>query len=530
MKTSFVSKWLSRQHRQGTILLLLLLSSCFTGCMRLKYINPETPPTERFFLGAKSWYDDSALLPWPYLGPLTYIFVPPYLCLLPVELAGDIIALPYDVYVNASCLVSPNINYCLRFNKNRQLAKILEQGGDPLDGGTGPYHSSLSPEETARKYNNMTGLALLLKHGLPMSEETAAYIYDMTKFKSIELKDVISEMEVRSELLEAALNAHADYFLQQEKYRNMAFHWFIFIQKKLRKERGNLFYPHTPEAVAYLEAAASKILLSTMDFLLSHGFSPNIPTVELIYYRWKPGVYSAGRMRMTLLDYVQEAVDIHEDLRKPLIEILLKHGALTYQQLVERNPQLPHLHLENVEIAPTYQPIIDILQHSRHAECYRLSNSYPGIDGPVLVIEAGIRDEKNNDFVFSQDVQVPVHGTQIFHSVNIPVNFRIILSPETDVPKHSLRAGYDFPEKVLYEEIIKMPDYTMYFQIALQRGQKIYEDFDDDLRLTKRIADYHKAYKGFYYLSIFTLHSPSDDERLRQLLRDKEDYEWRKTH
>ena len=528
MKTSFISKWLSRHRRQGVILLLLLLSSCFTGCMRLKYISPETPPAERFFLGAKSWYDDSHLLPWPYLGPLTYIFVPPYLCLLPVELAGDIIALPYDVYVSHSCLVSPNINYCIRFNKNDRLAKILDHGGDPLDGGTGPYHSSLSPEETARKYNNMRGLSLLLKHGLPMSEETATYIFDMTKFKSIEFKDAISELEIRSELLKTIAEYKADYFLQQEKYRNMAFHWFIFIQRKLRKESDGS-HKNTPEAIAYREAA-SRILLSTMDFLLSHGFSPNIPTVERIYYRWQPGLYNDGRMRMTLLDYVQEAADIHEDLRKPLIEILLKHGALTYRQLVENNPQLPHLHLENVEISPSYQPVIDILQHSRHAECYRLSNSHPGIDGPLLVIEAGIRDEKNNDFVFSQDVQVPVHGTQIFHSVNIPVNFRIILSPETDVPEHSLRAGYDFPEKILYEKIIKMPDYTMYFQIALQRGQKIYEDFNDDLMLIMRIADYHKAYKGFYRLSIDTLYYPSDDERLRQRLRDKEDREWRKTH
>ena len=520
MKTSFVSKWLSRQHSQGIILLLLLLSSCFTGCMRLKYINSETPPKERFFLGVKSWYDDGHLLPWPYLGPLTYIFVPPYMCLFPVELVGDIIALPYDVYVNASCLVSPNINYCIRFMKNQQLAIILEQGGDPLDGGTGPYHSSLSPEETARKYNNMTGLSLLLKHGLPMSEETAAYIYDMTEFKSIKYKDAISELEVRSELLKVALNTNADFFLQQEKYRNMAFHWFFFIQKKLH-DKSSGFFSHTnkPGDVAYMQTA-SQLLLSTMDFLLSHGFSPNIPTVAQIYYRWKPGEYNTGRMRMTLLDYVQDAADIHEDLRNPLIEMLLKYGALTYQQLVESNPQLPHLHLENIEIAPSYQPIIDILRHSRNAECYRFSNSYPGIDGPVLVIEAGIRDEKGKGLVFSQDVQVPIHGTQTFHSVNIPVNFRIILSPKTDVPEHSLRVSYDFPDNVLWEKIIQMPDYMMYFQIAWSREQKSQKDFYDDLRLMHTIDDYHKAYKG-YNRRVYTLLFPSDDELMRQLIRGK---------
>ena len=398
------------KHRKKTFILLCvcLCLPIFSGCLRMERINPETVPKERLFFGIKEWnkgyhYDQFSLFP-----PI--IIAASWAINLPFELIGDLGCLPYDLYVNAYCAWHPNIGYCIRFKENDKLMKLLDKGAKPTDSGSGPYRSPLTPEQLALKYENIEALVALWAHGLEMSKSGVIFtceILERTE-SSVHASD-IERLEFGLTTIKKIAEDDAwNYLISNEKNQRFLFNYLALMNGIFHRMNEYESFDNIPKNVQYENTVLSRrkefehAVIELFKIILDHGLNPNIPDVKSVCYcNIQRQVHADCARRVTLLDYVLHSYSISDELRQQLIAILKQHGAMTYVQLVEKNPNLPHLHTEGVKINPVFQPVVDILQNSPYAENYRLSNKCPEFPGDVLVVEAGVPDKKSKRLHYS---------------------------------------------------------------------------------------------------------------------------------
>lgn len=390
----------------------LVLSLLLSGCVRLSAIKSDTPPSERYFFGLREHIRDAHLYVNPWIPILNPIGIACWFARVPIEFVGDVFWLPYDVYVNLTSAVHPNVNYCVRFNKIDKLRKMLEDGASPNEGGSGPYYSDLTPEATARKYDSLGALAVLMEYDLKMTPELISYVCDQAAYpetyklnrknqSNLSLEDI----KEREHLLRTAAAHKKEYFLKDEKGRNIPSEWLRTYCRLISRERS---WNHRPKESFELEEKAVKLLPPMMDYLFSQGFSTDIPLVRHTCYYYNPGHSVSGDMRGTLLDFVENSDNLPYDLKLNLLDVLHAHGALRYRELVKEHPELPHLDIEGVHIPQRLMWIVDILRNSPKADCYRLRNGgVIGLSENDLVLEAGIKDPESGKLIFEKIIELP---------------------------------------------------------------------------------------------------------------------------
>ena len=401
------------KHMKKTFILLCicLCLPYFSGCLRMEYIKAETVPKERLFFGVREWnkgyyYDQFTLVP-PVIIAVSWALD------LPFDLIGDLVCLPYDLYVNAYCAWHPNIGYCIRFKENDKLMKLLDKGVKPTDSGSGPYRSPLTPEQLALKYENIEALVALWAHGLEMSQKGVNFTCEILEKNesSVHASDIERLEFGLTEINKIAEDDAWNYLISNEKNQRFLFNYLALMVGIFHGINQYESFDNTRKNVQYENTVLSRrkefehAVIELFKLILDHGLNPNIPDVKGVCYCNKQRqVHAHCARRVTLLDYVLLSESISDELRQQLIAILKKHGAMTYAQLVEKNPNLPHLHTEGVKINPVFQPVVDILQNSPYAENYRLSNKCPEFPGDVLVVEAGVPDKKSKRLHYSLKV------------------------------------------------------------------------------------------------------------------------------
>ncbi|MBR6471782.1 MAG: hypothetical protein IKS83_08290 [Victivallales bacterium] len=387
MKESARGKKQFHCRRIGAFCLLLcicLSQLMLTGCVGLSSrFNAELPPDKRFFCGVEtlasahnSYWGEPLLPEW-----LWGMFL---LCGFPFELAGDIVFLPYDLYVNGKCAQNPNVGYCIYYHQNDKLQQLLDSGAKATECGAGLYSISLTPEEAALKYKNLEALPILWSHGLKITQKSVHYLSQSGLDKEVhwryrKMDDKLKDFDFCNAALkqiaeQGAWNQLLNGKSEQEFLANYIYFSIQGILEEIHFERQDLAVrkPEIEQAIA-----------DSLELMLNHGLNPNRPAVKKYNRNWCP-------RRGTMLDYVIHKPEISPGLRQRLVSLLVEHGALTYTQLVRENPDLPHLKTDGIMISPVFQPVIDVLENSPYAECYRLSNSHPGFSGEVLVVEAGL--------------------------------------------------------------------------------------------------------------------------------------------
>ncbi len=424
---------------------ILALSLFLCGCVRLSAIKSDTPPKERYFFGVREHRRDAHLYVNPWFPILNPIGIAVWCARVPIEFVGDVFWLPYDVYVNLSCAMNPNVNYCVRFNQTDKLRKMLEKGASPNDGGGGPYHSDLTPEATAREYDSLGALAVLMEYDLNMTPEVISYVCEQAAYpdtyklnRKMQSNLSLEDIKERENLLRTVVAHKKEYFLNDEKGRNIPSEWLRTYCRFISKEKR---WNHRPKESFELEEKAIKLLPPMMDYLFSQGFSPDIPQVRHICYYHNHGAFVNGDMNGTMLDFVENSVEIPHDLKLNLLDVLHDHGALRYRELVKEHPELPHLDMEGVHIPQRLMWIMELLQQSPKADCYRLRNGgLVGFSDNDLILEAGIKDPESGTLSFEQHLEMPrrnedgtIDESSPMVQVPVPLVYRMIFhipSPE----------------------------------------------------------------------------------------------------
>ena len=519
-------KFLKRVKQTCILLCVCLCLPIFSGCLRMEYINAETAPKERLFFGVREWnkgyyYDQFTLVP-------PVIIAASWALDLPFDLIGDLVCLPYDLYVNAYCACNPNLNYCIRFHENDKMLKLLASGVKVTDGGRGPYHSSLTPEQTALKYDNIEALSALWTHGLKMSGRGMACV---NRTLALDINSSLDKYIKYYDFCNTAINKIAedkawDYLLNEPKYRKFLFDFIAFnieflyefncYENRLKRNKNNpeayrngVINKVIEDVVLLRKHEIEKNVIGKMELLLEHGLDPNIPDIKYLCYLHGLRI----ERRVTLLDFIQHTNVISDEMRQQLLALLKKYGAITYAQLVLQNPNLPHLHTEGITINSVYQPVIDILQNSTMAEYYRLSNTYPNAKGDILVVETAAihrwtgkimptlkvpaMERKNPDHKVELDMPF---GRMIFWPIDTKEEYdyrqrKDVYKPSTTStpPDWITESEYILSKKDIADEGFQnFPKFNLYYQIPRPGNQlfgdiKSIQPFWDDLEMMKAV-------------------------------------------
>ncbi|MBR4219696.1 MAG: hypothetical protein IKR81_00995, partial [Victivallales bacterium] len=252
------------------------------------------------------------------------------------------------------------------------------------------------------------------------------------------------------------------------------------------------------------------------DYLFSQGFSPDIPQVRHIYY-YNHGSFVDGDMNGTMLDFVENSVEIPHDLKLNLLDVLHDHGALRYRELVKEHPELPHLDMEGVHIPQRLMWIMELLQQSPKADCYRLRNGgVIGFSDNDLVLEAGIKDPESGKLAFEKHIEMPrrnedgtIDESAPMVQVPVPLVYRMIFhipSPEEIRERKKLgnqeryvfwKEQFVFPQNddkfFYYENMTRLGwDFCdVYYQSSSLGGtKKEREAFFNDHQILDRMFEY----------------------------------------
>ena len=174
-----------------------------------------------------------------------------------------------------------------------------------------------------------------------------------------------------------------------------------------------------------------KLLVDIMVLLLENGFSPN---------DWEKmrGELHFSSSNWNPLDVVMANTAMDSAEKERLITAMRKHGAQTYRE---------SLHLPPSEsIPPMFQPFIDAIAQTRidsysshisPTRSFRYSDTYPGVEGPVLVIDIPfIRNLPDNQKEVLFRKSIPYHRrvsatewNQEREYLEVPEKCRIVLTP-----------------------------------------------------------------------------------------------------
>ena len=385
------------------ISLLLLLSLWETGCMRIYQESDGLPPPYRWYSGTRgliglpvsmaimgsvshaprssSWY--KALL------PITLFVVD-----FPLEVAVDTILLPVDLGLYSSYCINPPLDKYLYSNNLEGLEKKLKKGVSP--NVISPWFLKRQPLLCQAYWNhNEEAFELLLNYGAKVPIELLQVESHLDEYTYRMLKRVFRDgcpKELQRLTEDELRNASF-----QEEYRNTQLKgcFSYWILKYL------MYQDHA--------SPNDKLLVDFMVLLLENGFSPN---------DWEKmrGELHYSSHNQYPLDVVMANSAMDPVEKERLVTAMRKHGAQTYREAI---------HLPPAESVPLmFQPFIDAIAQTyidpfssyiSPASSFRYSDTYPGVEGPVLVI----------DIPFIQEGRAPDYQRKPLFRKSIPYHRRV---------------------------------------------------------------------------------------------------------
>ena len=393
--------------------------------------TPLRHPNVLYFAGTQA----SIGLSLSTLGPVGIACLP---VVLPFELAGDVLFLPLDVARHIQYVCHPPLNELIRGNDLQALSQRLAQGDDPnqIDFrffGRDRWPSL--PLMEAFHQGNLDAFQMLLDH----NAEVPLDLFSRNSFFRITSMDSNNGID----FLKASLRKG----VSQERINSVA--------------AGSVIYDVVAEyaRMPIDEDACCNKLFAMLALLLENGFPPNGKLDE----SWTKG------QRFSALDHLLQAPP--SENREKLVELMRKYGAKTFTELNALNPHETLPPEINPEAIPAcFKPIIEILTDAHHSDWrskrYRFAASYPGVNGPVVVVDL-VRDlgphSPCRQFIQIHRRETPTRWKQEGEPFEIPVYFRLVLTPPgVRIPS---RLTEDLPPKdILLEEWHTLPTCELYIE------------------------------------------------------------------
>ncbi|MBR0459201.1 MAG: hypothetical protein IJJ26_08175 [Victivallales bacterium] len=337
----------------------MLLPSLFcTGCFRMMaeidgWVNKSTPteltslanePPRRFFSGSKL---NLSIVESDFLAPL-FIFT---IWELPLEVAADVLMLPVDLAIYSYYLAKPPLGLLIEKNRNNWLAFMLKQGVDPnqIDYR---YHDNGTPLSLAIKYRNSEAAKLLLAHGAKCTTDDCGFFYPTTDTERQKVTLAILQSGIPKEI---GQKNETKYYV-----RNWIEEWICKEERKKDEE-----------------VISKEMMFEIISLLLQNGFPVNKTGFD-------PHTFHTGK---TILDVVLDNRRIPLESQRKMVSLLRSHNAKTFAEVAKEHSDWPHLDLHGIDIDPQFQPVVDILERTRDAAGFRVSDKFEGMEGPVLVFD-----------------------------------------------------------------------------------------------------------------------------------------------
>ena len=408
---------------------VLLLCLCETGCVRVNALlvdkHRNFPPPYRFYFGTRSLIGlpvSMSLMEIASHGhrssntfntvlPIAFFVVD-----FPLEVVFDTVLLPVDLGIYAAYCINPPLDKYLASNDLKGLEEKLKKGVSP--NVISPWFLKNQPLLYQAYLNhNEEAFELLLNYGAKVPIELLQVEANLDDYTYRILQRVFrngcpKELQRPTEdELRTGSNA-VNY--RNEQLKGCFSYWIL--KYLMDKDHAS---PN------------DKLLVDVMVLLLENGFSPN---------DWENmrGELHFSSSNWNPLDVVMANTAMDSAEKERLITAMRKHGAQTYRESIHLPP--------SESISPMFQPFMDAIaqihidpysSHFSPTSSFRYSDTYPGVEGPVLVIDIPfIRNLPNNQKEVLFRKSIPYHRRVSATEWNpkreyleVPEKCRIVLTP-----------------------------------------------------------------------------------------------------
>lgn len=272
---------------------------------------------------------------------------------LSLEVVADVLCLPADLTRSAMRRRSPPLTVYCRQKDYEGMRRLLEQGADPNE--PDPYEYMHNALDMALWQKDVQAYRLLLAYG---------------------------GRPVRPVVISGCSRQTA------EIIRISAEHGWT--EEELKSKWGRRVIRDWLEHHLKFEVSSSEddgALADIVITLLEAGFPPEGDGADA-------GSRDPSAPPRTALDLVLDNLALETEAKDRLAVALRAHGVTRAGELeggLERD-ELTRLHDEAVTVDMRFRPVVELLRQSRKAAGFALSEGYPGVDGPALVIEQASRE------------------------------------------------------------------------------------------------------------------------------------------
>ena len=441
--------------RKTLIMGLLLLSLMTgTGCVRVALeCEASIPPPQRFYAGTRflpklpmvvglmasgTHHHKSSLLEATGFALFSLIAITD----IPLEFALDTLLLPIDTLFYVCYKASPPLDKYLYDNNLPGMKAMLEKGADP--NAVTPWFMEKRPLlYTVYRQGKEDFFELLLEHGAKVP------------FEMLMNNDLSKDNTAMVPMLRKAFrNGCPKELLENKEAKYLVPSWI---------KRHLVFF--------FIASPNDNALADALTILMDAGFPP---------HEWQQGE-GGNPDKKTPLDVVMENEAMETAAKDRLIASMRAHGAKTYCETHNLKPSVKLLKTDGLTISPIFQPVVDILKESNKADLFLLADSYPGVDGPVLVIDsprAELFCKVEPDFRRNIHFRRRISTTEWSDPpevLDVPAMYRIVLTP----PGRRLpsRRPQGMPtERGFWEAWYTLPTCEMYIEHAMHCGE--YPDRD----------------------------------------------------
>ena len=386
---------------------VLLLCLCGTGCVRVNTLlvdkHGSVPPPYRFYCGtlgltalpvSMGIMDSVSHAPrstnaFKAIIPITLFVVD-----FPLEVVLDTVLLPVDLGLYTYYCSNPPLDTYLASNDLKGLEAKLKKGVSP--NVISPWFLKNQPLLYQAYLNhNEEAFELLLNYGAKVPIELLQVESNLDEYTYRILQRVFrngcpKELQRPTEdELRTGSNA-VNY--RNEQLKGCFSYWIL--KYLMDKDHAS---PN------------DKLLVDFMVLLLENGFSPND-------WEHMRGELHFSSSNLNPLDVVMANTAMDGAEKERLITAMRKHGAQTYRESIHLPP--------SESIPPMFQPFIDAIAqtyidlyslHTSPKSLFRYSDTYPGVKGPVLVI----------DIPFIQEGRAPDYQRKPLFRKSIPYHRRV---------------------------------------------------------------------------------------------------------
>ncbi|MBQ7652305.1 MAG: hypothetical protein IJS15_15200, partial [Victivallales bacterium] len=390
-----------------------------SGCIRItRELHPEAPylkPRDKVFSGCHEFAHSLLFIP-PFYWPEVVL-----------EVLADVVFLPIDGVRCAYYAYNPPLGQIVQDNDLENLKKRLEKGENPNQ-----IDMRFSKEPPITFAHSLDAVQLLCEHG---AKVTPNYLSRCLWLDKSILRYITQNHLCQEMLSPSHINAYNNAFVERAVLASFK-----------DCNRNESFFQNGYEKVS---------------MLLQSGFSPN--TVEDYQYR------------CTALDWTQKSVSLRPSEKEALVKLLRQYGAVTYFEAARQSSAFPRFKADNYALNPIFTRAERFLYESRNTKSFVVSTTYPGISGPVLVIDRLPWDHYHADntnnttrtTVMVHRRETPAAWRQEAEPLEIPVACRMVLTPPgTKIPS---RVKGKYLQNIISEQWYSMEDFEVYEEINFQK-------------------------------------------------------------